>query len=110
MGKFGRIIIKAPGESGTLLTSRAWDQVSGIRWSPAETNDDVFQVMEVDRMIQDIVVEHEGAEYRYRDVCARWGGQCRYVVQSRNLDLPTHTCIIVLEYKYKYMVPVILLS
>ena len=41
--------------------------------------------MEVDRMIQDIVVEHEGAEYRYRDVCARWGGQCRYVVQSRNV-------------------------
>ena len=42
--------------------------------------------MEVDRMIQDIVVEHEGAEYRYRDVCARWGGQCRYVV-------PVEKCI-----------------
>ena len=62
VGKFGRIIIKAPGESGTLLSSRAWDQV-----------------MEVDKMIQDIVVEHEGAEYRYRDVCARWAGQCRSV-------------------------------
>ena len=101
VGKFGRIIIKAPGESGTLLTSRAWDQVSGIRQSPAETNAHVFQVMEVDRMIQDIVVEHEGAEYRYRDVCARWGGQCRYITSQemyiRNLDLPTHTCIMVLE-------------
>ena len=55
----------------------------------------MFQVMEVDRMIQDIVVEHEGAEYRYRDVCARWGGQCRYITSQemyiRNLDLPTHT-------------------
>ncbi len=51
-----------------------------------ECSCDVFQVMEVDRMIQDIVVEHEGAEYRYRDVCARWGGQCRYVVQSRNVN------------------------
>ena len=59
----------------------------------------------MDRMIQDIVVEHEGAEYRYRDVCARWGGQCRYVtvtsqgmyITNLDLDLPTHTCIIVLE-------------
>ena len=73
VGKFGRIIIKAPGESGTLLSSRAWDQV-----------------MEVDRMIQDIVVEHEGAEYRYRDVCARWGGQCRSVASPvKTKKMPT---------------------
>ena len=38
--------------------------------------------MEVDRMIQDIVVEHEGAEYRYRDVCAKWAGHCRSVVRQ----------------------------
>merc|ERR1719189_919683 len=43
VGKFGRVIIKAPGESGTLLTTRAWDQV-----------------MEVDRLIREIVVKHEG--------------------------------------------------
>ena len=30
VGKFGRIIIKAPGESGTLLSTRAWDQVSQL--------------------------------------------------------------------------------
>ena len=42
----------------------------------------VFKVMEVDRMIQDIVVEHEGAEYRYRDVCAKWAGHCRSVARE----------------------------
>ena len=27
-------------------------------------------------------VEHEGAEYRYRDVCAKWAGHCRSVVRQ----------------------------
>ena len=41
-------------------------------------------------MIQDIVVEHEGAEYRYRDVCAKWAGHCRSVLrQIRGFSIVT---------------------
>ena len=86
VGKFGRIIIKAPGESGTLLSARAWDQVRQLsdqsKLNRQRDNVCVFKVMEVDRMIQDIVVEHEGAEYRYRDVCAKWAGHCRSEVRE----------------------------
>ena len=60
VGKFGRLIIKSSAEGGSLLTSAVWSQI-----------------MEVDDMVQNIVVEHEGAGYRYTDVCARWAGRCR---------------------------------
>ena len=31
-------------------------------------------------MIREIVVKHEGAEYSYEHVCAKWAGHCRYVM------------------------------
>ena len=36
--------------------------------------------MEVDRLIREIVVKHEGAEYSYEHVCAKWAGHCRSVL------------------------------
>jgi len=60
VGKFGRIIIKSSEEGGSLLTSRMWNQI-----------------LQVEDMVQNILVEHEGAGYRYMDVCARWAGRCR---------------------------------
>ena len=60
VGKFGRIIIKSSEDGGSLLTSRMWNQI-----------------LQVEDMVQNILVEHEGAGYRYMDVCARWAGRCR---------------------------------
>ena len=67
------------GPGTRLVNGQISDQSKLQRQS---VNVSLFKVMEVDRMIQDIVVEHEGAEYRYRDVCAKWAGHCRSVVRE----------------------------
>lgn len=59
VGKFGRVILVARG--GSLLTTAVWEQVVGV-----------------EALVQAVTVTHEGEDYTYSDLCARWAGQCRY--------------------------------
>ena len=59
VGKFGRVILVARG--GSLLRTAVWEQVVGV-----------------EALVQAITVTHEGEDFRYGDLCARWAGQCRY--------------------------------
>ena len=59
VGKFGRVILVARG--GSLLRTAVWEQVVGV-----------------EALVQAITVTHEGEDFRYAELCARWAGQCRY--------------------------------
>ena len=64
VGKFGRVILVARG--GSLLTTAVWEQVVGV-----------------EALVQAVTVTHEGEDYTYRELCARWAGQCRYLFLHR---------------------------
>jgi len=34
------------------------------------------EIRKLQNIIVDITVEHEGVEYKYEDLCAKWGGEC----------------------------------
>ena len=65
VGKFGRMILTS-SDGGTLLRSVIWEQI-----------------LQVDDLVRRITVEHEGEQKDYGELCARWGGECRWVSIER---------------------------
>ena len=59
VGKFGRVIVTAV-DGGSLLRTAIWDQI-----------------VQLEAAVLAITVEHEGMQFQYQDVCAKWDGRCR---------------------------------
>jgi len=57
-GLYGYVMVTAKN-GNSILQPQIWSEVRRLQ-----------------NIIVDITVEHEGVEYKYQDLCAKWGGEC----------------------------------
>lgn len=67
-GRFGRVIIIAKDEDENLLRTAVWKELRLL-----------------DDIIQNTTVEYDGEVFSYKEICARWEGEC-FTNDILNLD------------------------
>lgn len=67
-GRFGRVIITAKDGDDNLLRTSVWKELRLL-----------------DEIIQNTTVDHDGETFSYREICARWEGEC-FTNDILNLD------------------------
>lgn len=67
-GRFGRVIITAKDADENLLRTSVWKELRLL-----------------DDIIQNTTVEYDGDVFSYRQICARWEGEC-YTNDILNID------------------------
>lgn len=67
-GRFGRVIITAKDGDDNLLRTKVWKELRLL-----------------DDIIQNTTVEYDGDTFSYREICARWEGEC-YTNDILNVD------------------------
>lgn len=68
IGRFGRVIIIAKDDDENLLRTSVWKELRLL-----------------DDIIQNTTVEYDGEVFSYRQICARWEGEC-FTNDILNLD------------------------
>jgi hypothetical protein len=67
-GRFGRVIITSKDNDENILRSEVWKELRLL-----------------DDIIQNTTVEYDGDIFSYREICARWEGEC-FTNDILNLD------------------------